>query len=338
MKRLFLPLIVIIFIAPVLMQCEKRENNDDSIEDSLVYLQKWFTQSDGLAANYVSAIAVDKEGNKWFGTSLGVSKFDGNTWTTYTTSDGLVWHWVSAIAIDKEGNKWFGTGRGVSKFDGNTWTSYTTLDGLVDNQIRAIAIDKEGNKWFGTSLGVSKFDGNTWTTYTTSDGLPDNFVLTIAVDNEGNKWFGTGMGVSKFDGNTWTTYTTSDGLFSNYVRIIAIDKEGNKWFGGGAGVSKFDGTGWTKYSISGFGGNSVSTMVIDEKDNIWIANDNIKYESFPGSDIGMDVSESNGILIFNGKTWGHYGISTINFVNSIVIDKEGNKWLGTNNGVCIISN
>ena len=30
------------------------------------------------------------EGNKWFGTDGGVSKFDGANWTTYTTSNGLV--------------------------------------------------------------------------------------------------------------------------------------------------------------------------------------------------------------------------------------------------------
>jgi ligand-binding sensor domain-containing protein len=51
--------------------------------------QKWTTfdtANSGLAGNSVIAIAVDKQGNKWFGTDgRGVSKFDGATWTTYTT-------------------------------------------------------------------------------------------------------------------------------------------------------------------------------------------------------------------------------------------------------------
>ena len=48
-----------------------------------------YTAEDGLADNGVNSIAIDAQGNKWFGTSAGVSKFDGTTWTTYTTADGL---------------------------------------------------------------------------------------------------------------------------------------------------------------------------------------------------------------------------------------------------------
>ena len=83
-----------------------------------------YTTTDGLADNYVQAIAVDGAGNLWFGTDGGgVSKFDGTTWTTYTEADGLASSWVNAIAVDGAGNLWFGTGGGVSKFDGATWTT-----------------------------------------------------------------------------------------------------------------------------------------------------------------------------------------------------------------------
>ena len=33
-----------------------------------------YTTSDGLVGNYVRAIAIDKEGNKWFGTDEGSFK------------------------------------------------------------------------------------------------------------------------------------------------------------------------------------------------------------------------------------------------------------------------
>ena len=41
--------------------------------------QTWknYTQADGLASSSISAIAIDAQGNKWFGTYWrGVSKFD----------------------------------------------------------------------------------------------------------------------------------------------------------------------------------------------------------------------------------------------------------------------
>ena len=43
----------------------------------------------GLVANDVATIQVDNQGNIWFGTNGGVSKFDGSKWTTYTSANGL---------------------------------------------------------------------------------------------------------------------------------------------------------------------------------------------------------------------------------------------------------
>jgi len=59
------------------------------------------TIKNGLADNYVSAIAIDGQGNKWFGTWCnGVSKFDGMNWTTYNTTNGLCKNYILTIAID----------------------------------------------------------------------------------------------------------------------------------------------------------------------------------------------------------------------------------------------
>jgi ligand-binding sensor domain-containing protein len=63
-------------------------------------------------SNYVYAIAIDGQGNKWIGTyGGGLAKFDGINWTVYNTANsGLPSNYVYAIAIDRQGNKWIGTG------------------------------------------------------------------------------------------------------------------------------------------------------------------------------------------------------------------------------------
>ena len=117
-----------------------------------------FTSADGLVDNVVLSIAIDSEGNKWFGTSGGVNKFDGTNWTTFTTNDGLAYNSVDLIVIDPEDNKWFGYGyhgKGVSKYDGTNWTTYTESDGLIDDRVLSIGIDSKGNKWFGARAGLS---------------------------------------------------------------------------------------------------------------------------------------------------------------------------------------
>lgn len=227
-----------------------------------------------LPSNEVNAIAIDAQGNIWFETSKGVSKFDGTNWTTYTTSNGLADNYVKAIAIDSQGNKWIGTGDGISKFDGVKWTTYTSKEGLVGNVVNTIAIDNQGDKWFGTYNGVSEFDGTTWKTYTREDGLADNSVATIAIDNQSNIWFGTynhvqGAKVTKFDGSVWTRYTIADGILNGeYVGAIAIDKENNKWVGTYRGVSKYDGKNWTSY-MDGLVNNNVTSIAIDAQGNKW---------------------------------------------------------------------
>ncbi|MDP7453536.1 MAG: two-component regulator propeller domain-containing protein, partial [Arenicellales bacterium] len=104
-------------------------------------------------------------GKLWFGTSGGVSCYDGKTWATLTTEDGLADKEVKTILQDREGHFWFGTvAGGVSRYDARTFRSFTTEEGLADNRVNAMIKDREGTLWFGTEGGVSRYDGKTWTT------------------------------------------------------------------------------------------------------------------------------------------------------------------------------
>jgi hypothetical protein len=298
-----------------------------------------------LVNNYVHAIAADEDGNVWFGTNNGVSKFDGTTWTTYDTSDGLAYKRVNGIAIDAEGNKWFGTSNGgVSKFDGTTWTTYNTSNsGLVSNKISAVAVDQAGNKWFGTRLtdgyghGVCKFYEGSWAHYSTSNGaLASDSVNAIAADLMGNVWVGTTTGgVSKYNGVNWTTYRRGSGLASDHVRAVAIEGADVKWFGGctdgynewcdflvcdSAAVSRFADSSWTVY-IAGYGlvGKDVNVIAIDWEGNKWFG------------------TRLSGINKFDGASWTLYNTSNVpalqsNHITSIEVDSQGDIWFGTYGG------
>ena len=51
----------------------------------------------------VTSIDIDGEGTVWFGTTEGISSFDGNRWTSYTEEDGLIKNRVRALAFDENG-------------------------------------------------------------------------------------------------------------------------------------------------------------------------------------------------------------------------------------------
>ena len=108
---------------------------------------KVYKTSDGLISNAINAIAIDTLGNKWFATSIGVSKFDGVNWTSYTkssTSNGLVNNLVYSIAVDLKNVIYCGTNSGLSKFDGTTWSWIPGSNTFINS----IAVDTYNNKWF----------------------------------------------------------------------------------------------------------------------------------------------------------------------------------------------
>lgn len=61
-------------------------------------------------------IVVAPNGALWFGTVSDVSRFDGESWTTFTKDDGLASNYAQSVAVGPDGAVWFGTGGGISRY------------------------------------------------------------------------------------------------------------------------------------------------------------------------------------------------------------------------------
>jgi len=339
-----------------------------------------FTEPDGLADDWINAIAVDNEGRLWFSTEGGgVSVLDDggtpfykgdDTWTTFTTADGLADDYVYAIAADSGERLWFSTGwgdqvsvldHGGSPFDkeDDTWTTFTTADGLADGYVRAIAVDGGNRLWFGTySDGVSVLDhggspfykgDDTWTTFTESDGLATNGVTAITVDNGGRLWFGTRDGLSVLNhagspfykgDDTWSTLTESDDLASNDVDAIAIDGGNRLWIGtSGSGVSVLDDAGtplykgddmWTTFTTAdGLAYDYVEAIAVDSGGRLWF-----------GTWGGVNVLDHGGTSFDKrDDTWTTFTESdglADNYVRAIAVDDGNRLWFATGSGVSVL--
>jgi ligand-binding sensor domain-containing protein len=286
-----------------------------------------YTPEHGLASNFVSFIAVDGEGVLWFGTYYhGVSRFDGQAWTTYTTNDGLASDEIRAIAVDGEGALWFATrGGGVSRFDGEEWTTYAGEGGLASDNVYAVTVDNKGVLWFGTDQGVSSYDGEMWKAYTQSDGLASDQVNAVTADGEGVLWFGTDGGVSRFDGETWTTYTGWDGLASDEVNAVAVDGEGVLWFGTDSGVSRFDGETWATYTEQdGLVSNGVYATAVDEDGTLWF-----------GTEHGISHLAQSPEDVTDMGSWTTYRTDDELRQNSgtaVTVTSDGAVWVGALGG------
>ncbi len=174
------------------------------------------TQNSGLGNDYVYDVAVSPANVKWFAAyNMGVSRFDGTTWTNYTSADGVLIR-TSHVTVEPNGRAWFSSwngnvmvidDRGTADKADDIIAIYTPDDGLAHEQVNAMAVDGSGRKWFGTAgYGLSVLEDrgtwskadDRWATFTTADGLASNRVSAIAIDDtRGQRWFGTLGGVSR---------------------------------------------------------------------------------------------------------------------------------------------
>jgi signal transduction histidine kinase/ligand-binding sensor domain-containing protein len=327
-----------------------------------------YTSEDGLVDDYVQTIFIDKIGTLWIGTvGAGVSRYDGESFTTFNTDHGLVSNTIWGISEDSKGNIWFTTVTGISCYDGRKFTSYTTDQGLPFDDVGQMQEDNEGKLWFRTvGGGVTCFDGQTFTNYGEAQGLKNKFVFSIEKDTKGKLWFGTR------EGGVYTCQNTSDDTIrfekfdglpeweEDVIRAIYSDRKGNIWFGTQQnGLACYDGQRIKKYTPQdGLPCESIYDILEDREGTIWLAT--CRGLSMLSDSVFMTFSTLNGLVKnsvrklaeddlgniwfgtngggvsrYNGKAITKITDDPINVnVNDIIADRNGNLWFSTNsNGV-----
>lgn len=206
------------------------------------------------------------------------------------------------------------------------------------NITRSVLQDKKGNMWFSSWEGIISYNGKTFTNYTLKYNLIKFHMFSVFEDSKGNLWFGSvGAGVYKYDGKSFRLYNEDSGLSNDMVLCITEDKAGNIWFGTDNGVSKYNpeqngagGKSFVNFNLKdGLGGASINSILQDKSGRIWFAT---RFAS--GSDVSYyDPSAplSAGVkpfTVFKNKE----GIAFAN-ARSIIQDKNGNIWIGSQNGL-----
>ena len=95
----------------------------------------------------VYSIAIDHDGNKWFGSEKGASRFDGSEWKTFT----IVYKFWD-LAVDDDNTVWATTSYGIKKYFNGKWQTYTT------EIYSCITVDDNGVLWVGSD--TSEFNQN----------------------------------------------------------------------------------------------------------------------------------------------------------------------------------
>ncbi len=275
---------------------------------------------------YVAGGSVNDAWNYQFNGS-GFFTFDGDEWKDYNRSNLSFMDTVLdviSIAVDPRDETIFAGSFGGGLLEFKSATQYklykqnSPLNVAVGDpnnyRIGGMAFDVDNNLWITNFAGsnnfqVKKADGN-WRAFRVPFLIQDNMVGAVLIDDADQKWIQVPQG---------------NGLFC-YNHGASIDNTGDdrwKWFQTGRGSGNLP-------------SNAVNCMAKDKDGFIWVGTDKgIAVIQCPG-----DVFTANGCEAFQPI------VQQDNFagflfenedVRAIAVDAANRKWVGTRNGVWLIS-
>jgi ligand-binding sensor domain-containing protein/signal transduction histidine kinase len=247
-----------------------------------------------LSSNDVKFSGVDREGEFWVVTSLGVERFD--------TSSGEVQYRIpfggqereASFYEDSVGTFWVihaSRSGGIAIYDrrANRLTQYSLpMPQRAGQQFaggRTILEDRDGNVWIGTGgLGLLRFDraNHRFIQYNNDaedyDSLADDHVTTLFQGREGNIWVGLHQTAPNFF-NTKPSFfekftnepATDNRLGGSLVSSIYEDREGVLWINSAGAMNRIDRkTGKNLLVPGGSIDNEVHTMMETPDGTMWI--------------------------------------------------------------------
>lgn len=146
-------------------------NENKTLENPADDISGYITTSNGLSSSSISDLAIDRRGDLWVGTNLGVNIISnlssvlssGNPQLRISSVFSIRQQTISAIAVDPLNRKWVGSNQGLFLLSSDGAQLLATLDSknspLLSDKIETLSIDeKTGRVFVGTEAGLISFD------------------------------------------------------------------------------------------------------------------------------------------------------------------------------------
>ncbi|WP_232361505.1 two-component regulator propeller domain-containing protein [Paraneptunicella aestuarii] len=314
--------------------------------------------SNTLSSDHIFALFEDRDGIIWIGTFNGLNRLDPETmkFTHYRhdpmNEDSLSSNKVSRITQDSKGYLWISTyGGGLNRFDPKSEHVVRFVhddndpDSLNGDRIRVLALDKNRQiLWIGTKEnGIGKLDLTTQhfqkleiVNLPKGEPLTTGEVNVLHVDSQGVLWAAT------TDKGLLCIETMSDGRehlcrspFPETAEVFSLfeDLDGNLWIDSADGLKVYRRASGAYVSVRAlgrgfYGINRINLIYQDRDKQLWFG------------------SHAQGLFKLNQQStaFAHYryfgvdkATQSKNTVNDIIETANGEIWIGTENGLHILS-
>ncbi len=268
--------------------------------------------------------AEDKNGDYWFTTGDGITRYTPathtyKTWRNEAGKPPVIYYNSSRAVLADDNAIWIATGKGMNRYDLTTGNMHflTAKDSLPEIFYLNVNKDSKGFTWFCSNMG----DGLYY--YNPADHKIHSIryhpvlkryagygVRRVFEDSKQRLWLGfSGRGYAMYDpaaGTTQYWYNTvgKDSSFnSNLVIDIAEDKNGTVWlttFYGVDGISLADNKKYRLTTADGLPSNVTNGILADRHNRLWI-----------GTSAGLAMVDSSRKSIYRFDD--SYGFASMEF-------------------------
>jgi len=264
-----------------------------------------------------SVIQKDNSTNPIYGTSDKGLYYNTSSGYTFKSPNGPFTSVFDNITIDAQDHLWVAGGSaaaGIYKYDGSSWTNYNITDYPAlgnNNTFRKIVYANDKIYALSFGGGVCVINGNDIKNYNPSNSILPGFA--------GNPNFCVPFGgAADNKGNFWTTFYSTNSSKSLYV--LTPD---TNWVG--------------FFNPPYLTAANLSQIAVDNYNTKWVVSENTSPSGL------YFFNENNTLTNFDDDISGFYNVTefpggSVTNCKDVIVEKNGEVWVATNNGVFIIAN
>src|SRR5579859_128615 len=279
------------------------------------YVFKYYAHEQGLANLGVTCLLQDRTGFLWVGTSNGLYRYGGSTFSGFHKDEGLPDPRILSLYETGDGTLWVGTAAGLARRVGDRFQAVASG---TPGEVWSITSDRRGTLYLGTWDGLITGSwqpaAHQWHFQALSGPESTAAVHSVFADSDGSVWFGCGKAMCRLQDGRVSVLNESAGVPRDKWEAVLADRDGNHWLRSSTRLLVWRRGARAFVPVSGLGASVTGNLYLDRTGRLLAATE-------------------RGLAQLVHQRWEHIGVERglpVDATSCVLQDREGSLWIGLN--------